>query len=152
MVEFLVRNKPYLNQFLMPFISLCSHHLLVPASIFHAFVSLCTHLRELPRYKNDHWFLSVTLQWIYNYKCQTNVFWKAKRYLAVIITLPYSWNSCFLRVGDWRVSMFSHLYFKCWQTRGRLLNSWNGYQKLHFIRAKWSWRKMELEKNQFWGY
>ena len=52
---FLARNKPpYLYQILMPFISPYSHHLLVPATIFHAFVSLCTHLRELPRYKNDH--------------------------------------------------------------------------------------------------
>ena len=58
-------------------------------------------------------------------------------------------HSCFLGVGDWKVSMFSHLYFECWQTRGRLLNSWNGYQKLHIIRAKWSWRKMELEKNPY---
>ena len=58
---------------------------------------------------------------------------------------------CFLRVEDWRVSMFSHLYFKRWQTRGRLLNSWNGYQKLHIVRAKWSWRKMELEKKSFLG-
>ena len=57
-------------------------------------------------------------------------------------------RSCFLRVGGWRVSMFSHLYFKCWQTRGRLLNSWNGYQKLHINRVQWIWRKMQLEKNR----
>ena len=59
----------------MSFISPCSHHLLVPAFIFHAFASPCTHLRGLPRYKNDHWFLFVRLHWIYNYKCQTKVFW-----------------------------------------------------------------------------
>ena len=131
----------------MPFISPCSHHLLVPASIFHAFVSPCTHLRELPRYKNDHWLLSVILQWIYNYKCQTNVFLYGKtiscsnNYTSLFMKL-----SCFLRVGGWRVSMLSHLHFKCWQARGRLLNSGNGYQKLHIIKAKWSSRKMALEK------
>ena len=56
-------------------------------------------------------------------------------------------HSYFLRVGGWRVSIISHLYIKCWQTRGRLLNSWNSYQKLHINRVKWSLRKMELEKN-----
>ena len=44
-------------------------------------------------------------------------------------------HSCFLRMGSWRVSMFSYLYFKCWQTRGSLLNSWNGYQKLYINRV-----------------
>ena len=33
-------------------------------------------------------------------------------------------HGCFLRIGGGRVSMFLHLYFKCWQMRGRLLNSW----------------------------
>ena len=51
-------------------------------------------------------------------------------------------HSCFFRVGGWRVSMFSNLFFKCWQTRGELLNSWNGYQKLHINRVKWNWRKI----------
>ena len=147
MVEFLARNKPCLNQFLIPFISPCSQHLLVPASIFHAFVSPCTHLRELPRSKNDHWLLSVTLQWTYNCKCQTNVFLDGKTIpCGNNYTSLFMKHSCFLRVGGWRVNMLSHLYFKCWQTRGRLLNSWNGYQKLHIIRANWSWRKMALEK------
>ena len=36
LVEFLVQNKPGI------------------ASIFHGFISPCTHLRELPRYKNDN--------------------------------------------------------------------------------------------------
>ena len=61
-------------------------------------------------------------------------------------------HSCFLRVGGWRVSVFSHLYFKCRQTRGRLLNYWNGYQKLNINRVKWSWRKIELQENHFWEY
>ena len=47
-------------------------------------------------------------------------------------------HSCFLRVGGWRVSMFFHLNFKCWQTRGRFLISWNGYQKLYINRVRWS--------------
>ena len=113
---------------------------------FRYFVSYC-------RYKNDHWFLFVTLYWVYNYKCQTNVFQMAKRYLVVIIMLfLFMKHNCFLCVGGWRVSMFSHLYFKCWQTRGRLWNSWNCYQKLHINGIKWSWRKMELEKNYFGEY
>ena len=82
------RNKVfyYLHQILMPFIWPCSHHLLVPASIFHAVISPCSHLRKLSRYKNDNWILFVTLHWIYNYKCQTKVFWMAK-YLVVITQL-----------------------------------------------------------------
>ena len=48
------------------------------------------------------------------------------------------------------LSMFSHLYFKCWPTRGRLLNSQNGYQKLYINIVRQSQRKMELEKNHFW--
>ena len=143
MVEFLARNKPYLNQFLMPFIIRCSHHLLVPASIFHAFVSSCTYLRELPRYKNYHWVLFNTFGCFLDGKTIS----PGNNYTSLFMK-----HSCFLRVRGWKVSMFSHLYFKCWQTRGRLLNSWNGYQKLHIIRAKWSWRKMELEKNHFCGY
>ena len=138
----------------MPFISFSSHHWLVLASICHAFVSSCTHLRELHRYKNDlNLFLSVTLHWIYNYKCQTKVFSDGKTITrGNNYTSLFMKRSCFLRVGGWRVSMFSHLYFKCWKTRGRLLNSWNGYQKLHINIVKWSWRKMELEKNLFWEY
>ena len=66
---------------------------LLLASIFHAFIGPCGHLRDLLRYKNDHWFLSVTLNWICNYKCQTKVFWVAKWYLVVIIKLPYSRNT-----------------------------------------------------------
>ena len=54
-------------------------------------------------------------------------------------------HSCFC-VGGWRVSRFSHLYFKCWQTRGRHLNSWNGYQKLYINRVSSGWRKTKLEK------
>ena len=129
----------------MPFISFSSHHWLVLASIFHAFVSPCT--------QNDQLFLSVTLHWIYNYKCQTKVFSDGKTISrGNNYTSLFMKHSCFLRVGGWRVSMFSHLYFKCWKTTGRLLNSWNGYQKLHINIVKWSWRKMELEKNNFWKY
>ena len=136
----------------MPFISPCSHHLLVPVSIFHGFVRPCTRLRELPRYKNDHWSLSVTLHWIYNYKCQTKVFWMAKQYLAVIIILFYSWNTAaFSALEAWEVSMFSHFYFKCWDARERLLNSWNGYQKLHINRLKWSYRKIIFESTSVWA-
>ena len=76
-----------------PFISPCSRYLLVPVSIFHAFTSLCTHLRKFLWCKSDNWFLSVTLYWIYNYKCQTKIFRMAKRYLVVMIMLPYSWNT-----------------------------------------------------------
>ena len=32
--------------------------------------------------------------------------------------------------------MFSYLCFKCWQTTGRLLNSWIGYQK-SYIEINW---------------
>ena len=32
--------------------------------------------------------------------------------------------------------MFSYLHFECWQTRGRFLNSWNGYQTL-YIAINW---------------
>ena len=31
------------------------------ASISHVFIGHSTHLRDLPRWKNDNWFLSVTL-------------------------------------------------------------------------------------------
>ena len=44
--------------------------------------------------------------------------------------------SCFLRLKDWRVSMFSYFYFKCWQTRGRPLKFWKGYQNL-YIAITW---------------
>ena len=40
-------------------------------------------------------------------------------------------HNCFLCVWCWKVRIFLYLYSKCWQRRGRLLNSWNGYQKLH---------------------
>ena len=88
------RNKVfyYLHQILMPFICPCSHHLLVPASIFHAVISPCSHLRKLSRYKNDNWILFVTLHWIYNYKCQTKVFWMAKWHL-VEISRDMSWST-----------------------------------------------------------
>ena len=55
---------------------------------------------------------------------------------------------CFLRFGGWSVSMLSYLYFKCYQTRARLLNSRNEYQKLHINRVRWSKRKLDLEKSQ----
>ena len=61
-------------------------------------------------------------------------------------------HSCFLRFGGWSVSMLSYLYFKCYQTRARLLNSRNEYQKLHINRVRWSKRKMDSEKSQFWQY
>ena len=61
-------------------------------------------------------------------------------------------HSCFLRFGGWSVSMLSYLYFKCYQTRARLLSSRNEYQKLHINRVRWSKRKMDLEKSQFWEY
>ena len=32
--------------------------------------------------------------------------------------------------------MYSCLYFKCLQTRGRLVNTWNGFQKL-YIKIDW---------------
>ena len=121
LVEFLARNK-------LPTCIKSWCHLLVPAPIIYEFLNPslmpcpCTHFIDLPRYKNDKWFLSVILHWIYNYKCHTKVFWKAKRYLLVIIILP----------------MFSYLYFKCCEIRGRLLNSWNGYQKLYINKVKWS--------------
>ena len=74
LVEFLVWNKsPYLHQNLIPFISPSSYHLLISASIFHDFISSCTHLRELTRNKKDN----------------NKVFWMAKRYLLVIIILLY---------------------------------------------------------------
>ena len=40
-------------------------------------------------------------------------------------------HSCFLLVGARGVRLFSYLYFNCWETRERLLNSWEGYQKLY---------------------
>ena len=99
------------------FISPCSHHLLVTASIFHAFIIPRIHLRELPRCKRDNWFLSVTLHWIYNYRCQTKAFLDAKtlscgnNYTSLFLK-----HSFFLRVVGWRVIMFSYLYFICWQS------------------------------------
>ena len=138
----------------MPFISSCSHHLSVPASIFQAFISPCNHLRELPRYKNDNcFFFSVTLHWIYNYNQKNKVFWMPKWYLVVIIILLYTWNTTVFSVlGVWRVTMFSYLYFKFCQTRGRLWNSPNDCQKLYINRVRRRKRKLDLEKNQFWEY
>ena len=48
--------------------------------------------------------------------------------------------------------MFSHLYFKCRQTRGRLRNSPNDCRKLYINSVRSSKRKLDLEKNQFWEY
>ena len=59
-------------------------------------------------------------------------------------------QSCFLRVGNWRVKIFSNLHFKCYQTRGRGLNSWNGYQKL-CIRVRLSQRKIILGSTSVWA-
>ena len=112
---------------------------LLLASNFHTFIGPCTHMKDLPRYKIDCWFLSVTLNWIINYKCQTKVFWIAKQYLVVITKLPSSWNTTAFSVLGLKgkhvfISFFKMLANKC--------------ETLEL----WSYRKMELEKNHFWDY
>ena len=145
--------NPYLHQNLMPFISFRPHHFSVPASIFQAIISPCNHLRDLPRYENDNFFFSVTLHWIYNYNYKNKVFWIPKWYLVKIIILLCPWNTdAFSVLGASRVTMFSHLYFKCRQTRGRLRNSPNDCRKLYINSVRSSKRKLDLEKNQFWEY
>ena len=66
------------------------------------------------------------------------IFLATKRYLSVInnyASLSLKRN-CLMCVWGWRVRIFSYIYSKCWWTRGRLLNFWNGYQKLH-IAISW---------------
>ena len=100
-----------------------------------SFFSSRTHLRELPGYKNDNWFLFVTLHWIKHY--QTKLFWGGKTIFCrnnyASLSLKHS---CFLRVGGRRIRMFSCLYFNYWQNRDILLNSGNSYQKL-YITINW---------------
>ena len=65
-------------------------------------------------------------------------FLATKRYLRVINnhTSPSLKHNCFVCVWGRRVRIFSYIYSKCWWTRGRLLNFWNGYQKL-LIAVNW---------------
>ena len=53
-------------------------------------------------------------------------FGATKQYVCVIIILLHPWIT----------AVFADLEAEeqeCWQTRGRLLNSWNGYQKLAYL-------------------
>ena len=52
-------------------------------------------------------------------------FWTPKWYFGWIMMFRYPWNTAVL------LSMFSYISFKCWRTRVKCLNSWNGYQKLY---------------------
>ena len=65
-------------------------------------------------------------------------------------TSLFTKRSCFLRVGGWSVSMFSHLYLKSWQTRGRLLNSGNGYQSYKIVELE-ELERNGIRKKPFWG-
>ena len=115
----------------MPFISPCSNHLLVTASIFHAFAIPCIHFRELPWYKSDNWSLSVALHWSYNDRYQNKVLLDGKTiFCGNGYTSLFLKHSFFLRVQGWKVSMFPYLCFKYWETRGILLTYWNDYPKL----------------------
>ena len=67
LLNFLLEINCYLHQILMPW-----SRLLCP------FISPCTHLRKLARYKNDNWFSSVTLHWIEQYQCQAKFFGSTK--------------------------------------------------------------------------
>ena len=129
---------PTICQFLHPSFKL----LLVPANITENF----------PGKKTIIVFFSVTLYWIYNNNYKNKVFCMGNWYLVVIIILLYPWNSRFHCFGAWGVTMFSNPHFKCCQTRGRLWNSLNDYQKLYTNRVRWSKKKLDLEKNQFWKY
>ena len=65
-------------------------------------------------------------------------------------TSLFTKHSCFLRVGGWSVSMFSHLYLKSWQMRGRLLNSGNGYQSYKIVELE-ELERNGIRKKPFWG-
>ena len=69
---------------------------------------------------------------------KSRTFWATKRYLRVILNFPIPETQLFsvCKNRGWRVRIFSYIYSKCWWTRGRLLNFWNGYQKLH-IAINW---------------
>ena len=100
-MDFLVKINPYFHYILMPW----------PRLVCHS-ISLCTHFRELPRYKDGNWFSSVTLHWRKQYQCHTKVFWCDKTISRVSNNTFLSLkHSCFLRVGIWK------------EMRGRLLNS-----------------------------
>ena len=71
-----LENKVFCTRYHVP-LSLCFLFLVC------SFFSSCTHFTEIPRYKNDKRFSSVTLHWIKKYQCQTNVSWVAKQYLGV---------------------------------------------------------------------
>ena len=65
-------------------------------------------------------------------------------------TSLFTKHICFLHAGGWSVSMFSHLYLKSWQTRGRLLNSGNGYQSYKIVELE-ELERNGIRKKPFWG-
>ena len=76
-----------------------------------------THFRELPWYKNNNWFLSVTLHWLKQHHHQQHNsaklgdFWTKKTiFRCNNVTLLSVKHSCSLQVEGWRVRIFSYFF------------------------------------------
>ena len=72
-----------------------------------------------------------------NVRTKPRFFVAAKRYLGVIVILPWPWKTTVFFLLGAEKQLFSFCWgLKGWQTRGRFWNSWHGYQKEH-IAINW---------------
>ena len=93
-------------------ITACFHYHFVTITSTKLFLfSTCTHFREFPRYRNNNWFLSVTLRWLKQHQCQTCYFaipetqlsssWKLKGKIFFILFLLLTNEKETLKLLKW---------------------------------------------------